>query len=171
MSGYWGCAHKTLPDTVFDCVVMVMSTTLLHERNLISCNGIGIISWRIAAAAVLNTDGLYFYRKTMMASVPALSIHSFIFQHRIYIIYLLTVLSLSWCSRGLCSHSPVWWSPPHSRTSPGRVCRGAAPVPAPGRMAPVCCLFAQRLPGPAGSPRAPRSSRWGWDFWCTHRHT
>lgn len=94
----------------------------------------------------------------------------FIFQHRIIRMYLLTVWSLSWSIRGLCSHSPVGWSPPHSRTSPGTVCRGAAPGPR-RMLCARCCKGAQRLPGPAGWPRAPRSSRWGWDFCCRHTHT
>lgn len=83
--------------------------------------------------------------------------------------HLLTAWSLSSCTPGPDRHTPAEWSPLHSRTSPGRVCRDAAAGPE--RMLRWCCGCPQRLPGPVCRPMAPRSFLWGWGFWCRHTHT
>lgn len=71
----WLFALLTSPcRRVFDSVVMVMSASLLHDRNLILYHRTSIVPKRTSEAAVLNTDVLEFYHELAMLSLSALSV-------------------------------------------------------------------------------------------------
>lgn len=70
----WLFALLTSPcRRVFDSVVMVMSASLLHDRNLILYHRTSIVPKRTSEAAVLNTDVLEFYHMSLRCFLSALS--------------------------------------------------------------------------------------------------